>query len=695
MGRLVQMTACLLFLLMLSLCALASEERTLKLEEIGDGAVTFQADMDLDGSGKFTFWLPSGADELVLPITAGVVVDTSHADSMKWLQAGSPWSLLELPIVGLRYGDQMVTVIAPWPHYAELIVSPRVGIRFSLPKGRLDAAPVEIVAMRHTTRDPLEVARQFRQWRETAPETGAIPRPRSFRKKLSDLATAELLLGAPHFYLWGPALFCKQDIPEDKWQDFAKSLSEAPRESFGSKLTALFSDQQRGVLVELESSESPKRYLIDQLALAINEALMRQDLLGLSPDTPEQETINQNKQAFASAYAEYVNPPETWGDGISLPLLQSLHEAGIERAVLILSDLYGRSVRPDVAAYAKKLGYLFGPYDSYHSIHPPDAKPDQTWETAQFDLAGYDSGRVINADGSGHGGFLGRGFHFSPKVAWPYMKNRVGGILNQAPYSTWFIDCDATAECFDDYSPQHAATKLQDTRLRRERLSWLEADRGMVVGSEGGSVLFADVIHFGHGVHTPYIIHLDPAFRDRNNQHFLGAASPPDTPDQEFKPTTIPPSVRSPYFDPTVRIPLYRAAVGDEVIATHHWSMDSLKFKDVAQIRELMEILYMVPPMYHLNRESWPTRRERIITHYAFWSPLHREIGPAPMTKFEILSEDRLVQRTTFENEKGDVSITVNFGELPREGYPAFSATVTGPVELKERAYIANESVPN
>lgn len=51
-------------------------------------------------------------------------------------------------------------------------------------------------------------------------------------------------------------------------------------------------------------------------------------------------------------------------------------------------------------------------------------------------------------------------------------------------------------------------------KLRRDRLRWLESDHAMVVGSEGGSALFADVIHYGHGVHTPYIGHLDKRFRD-------------------------------------------------------------------------------------------------------------------------------------------------------------------------------------
>ena len=81
---------------------------------------------------------------------------------------------------------------------------------------------------------------------------------------------------------------------------------------------------------------------------------------------------------------------------------------------------------------------------------------------------------------------------------------------------------------------------------------------------------------------------------------------------------------------------------------THPWSFDSSKFSNVEGTRELMELLYMVPPLYHLNRETWPLRRDRIVRHLRFWSPIHRKLAPAPMTGFEWLTPDRLLQRTAF-----------------------------------------------
>jgi hypothetical protein len=537
--------------------------------------------------------------------------------------------------------------------------------------------------------DPLEVAFGFREWRRSAKDTGGIPRPRSLAEKAERLPLVSRLYGAPHIYLWGPALFSRHDVDRSRWIAFARKLRDAPAESFAGRMVARFTTPRRRALRELAEAEWPMDYLATDVAASIEAALTDRTLLDLPADTPPAEVTRRNKKAIGAALSDLVRDPATWGDGISLSMLEALRDAGIDRALLLLSDLYGESPRPDVAKRAGDLGFLLGPYDSYHSVHSPDADRDSTWETAQFDGVAYGDGRVLKADGTGHGGFLGRGFHFSPIAAWPYVEKRVTALSNQVPYAAWFVDCDATAECFDDFNPLHPATRIDDIAWRRRRLRWLEAEKGLVIGSEGGSALFADVIHFGHGVHTPYIGHLDPAFRDRKSPHFLGRYWPPDTPEQSFKPVPVPRSLVTPYFDPRVRVPLYQAAFGEELVVTHHWSFDSFKFEDIAPTRELLEVLYMVPPMYHLNRSSWPERRERILRHVAFWGPIHRRLAAAPLTGFQHLSEDRLLQRTTFRAAGGEVTITVNFAAEEHASFPPCSATVSGPIEVDQKVYRA------
>lgn len=653
----------------------AESGKALLLDQLSDSPKSFRADPDL--SGEFTWWLPAGADAFVLPMAAGVVVDATNAPLLRWLKDGAPWELTELPVLGVRYGERTAVVIVPWPHYAELVVGERLGVHFKFPVGRTNATPCEIVA-RWCGAEPLDVATAFRQWRETAPDTGAIPKPRSLAAKATALPAVTNLFGAPHIYLWGPALFSRHDVDKNKWPRFARALRDAETNSIAGRFVAQFSVSQRENLATLAAAEWAEEWLTLDVATALNAALAERTPLQLPAKLPWATAVRSNSLALAGALREFVHDPATWGDGFSLPMLEALRGAGIDRALLLLSDLYGTSPRPDVARKAAELGYLIGPYDSYHSVHNPQAPPDATWETAQFNQAAYAQGRVQNADGSGHGGFKGRGYHLSPAAAWPYVRQRVQGQLEQTPFSAWFIDCDATAECFDDYNPLHPATKVDDIQTRRERLRWLEAEKRLVVGSEGGSVLFADVIHFGHGPQTPYLGHLAKEFKDPNSPCFLGRHWPADTPANYFKASPVPRSLVSPYFDPRVRIPLYRAALGDEVLVSHHWSFDSLKLSDVAGERELMELLYLVPPMYHLNRATWPQRQQRLVRHFQFWSPLHRQLATALLIRFEILAPDRLLQRTTFRGPDGDVTITVNFSGTEVKGFPPQSATVAG-----------------
>ena len=644
-----------------------------------------------------TYWLPPGADELFLPISGGAALSTANPAHMALLRAGAPWAMIELPLLGARYGNDLLVIIAPTPHYCDLVVNDRVGLRFEFPAGVVPQ-DCHIVTIRHAVpadANPLETATVFRQWRASTADTGSIPKPRPLTAKINSNPATDRLLGAPHIYLWGPSLFSKHDISRSQWIAFAKMLNTAPPESFAAKLRSCFGEAQLKELHELATSDWPADHLTTAVASTINSALTSRELLALSANTPAAQVIEQNQVSVAAAFGKYITaPPADWGDGFSATLLKAVHDSGIDRAVLVLSDLRASEMKPSTAAKATALGYLIGPYDSYHSVHNPQAPPDGTWETAQFDSAAFENGRILNSDGTGHAGFRGRGYHFSPQAAWPYVQTRVNGIISQTRYSTWFVDCDATGECFDDFHPDHPAIRIDDILARRQRLAWLDGQHRLVVGSEGGSVLFADIISYGHGVQTPYIGHLDPSFRDAKSPSFLGRHWPPDRPDMYFKPIRVPDRLRSPYFDPTVRIPLYQAAIGDEVIATHHWNFDSLKFSDVRSTRELLEILYMVPPMYHLSREAWPARSKHVVAHHRYWSPLHRQLATAPLIRLEYLSNDHMLQRTTFQTTAGRATITVNFSDRQIDVYGPYSATAAGSVSAAQLTYHATEDKP-
>jgi hypothetical protein len=84
-----------------------------------------------------------------------------------------------------------------------------------------------------------------------------------------------------------------------------------------------------------------------------------------------------------------------------------------------------------------------------------------------------------------------------------------------------------------------------------------------------------------------------------------------------------------------------------------------LKTKDQAGTVELLELLYQVPPLYHLNVPEFQKRKAQLKRHYEFFSPLHRETALLPMTGFQWLTPDAMVQRTTFGDK---IEMVANFG---------------------------------
>jgi hypothetical protein len=154
----------------------------------------------------------------------------------------------------------------------------------------------------------------------------------------------------------------------------------------------------------------------------------------------------------------------------------------------------------------------------------------------------------------------------------------------------------------------------------------------------------------------------DQRFRDKSSPNYLGGYWPPDAPAIFLKPVPLPDDYRALYFDARRRLPLFQTVFHDSVITTHHWSRPSLKFPNVARVDELLELLYNVPPLYHLNPEELEKRGAAIARHYRFFSPLHRQAGLLPLDDFSWLTADGLVQRTVFGRR---IEMVANFGREP------------------------------
>ena len=579
---------------------------------------------------------------------------------------------LSMPFLGLDLADRTLTYILTHPfnnqiHFSKTSTA-ALGMKVShafTPNWERKTYGLRI-SLGATS--PVAPAKQYRQYLMENAEFV------SFAEKIERVPEAKKLLGAAHIYLWGGKLLSEYDVTD--WKKFATRLSG--NGTLAKQVWTQLNTEAQEIVRDITQSDYSANYSRRVVSRAISEQLEKPDFYdasvwtGISP-SPETEKLisrdgstlslpeiyRRNCLLFYAAFSDVLRHPDMWGDGLSVKLLERFAESGLDRLWLGVDSWQDGFRHPTAVAKAKELGYLIGPYDSYHSIHHPNEK--DTWETAQFDLSLYENGAIVNADGKKNRGFKKKGYHLSPLVAQPYVEDRVNGIVAQMPtdFNSWFIDCDAYGELFDDYSASHPATQLDDMNARLNRIAWVRDTHKMVVGSEGGSAYSASTIHFAHGMTVPVIGWGDPDMKIKTSPYYVGGYWPPEGPAIHIKQVPLKPNYLYHYYDPRFRLPLYQIVFHDSVIATHHWGSGSLKFENAIETLALLESLYNVPPLYHLNIEEFSKHEAWIKQYYAFFSPLHRQIGGQTMTDFEWLSDDKQVQRTEF----GDtVELFANFG---------------------------------
>ena len=610
----------------------------------------------------------------ILPFFEGSYVPK---DDLKWrdfLSERGPINTtagLSMPFWGLDLGDRTLTYILTNPfnnqiHFSETSSS-ALGMKVShafTPNWERKTYGLRISL---GAASPVAPAKQYRQY--LMENTEFV----SFAEKIEKTPEAEKLLGAAHVYLWGGKLLSRYDVTD--WQAFATRLSG--NGTLAKQIWTQLNAEAREAIHEISESDYASNYSQRIVSRAISEQLEKLSFYNASTWTeisvvPEVDALisrdvstqslpeiyRRNCLLFYAAFSDTLRHPDEWGDGLSVKLMERFAESGLDRLWLGVDSWHDGFRHPTAVAKARELGYLIGPYDSYHSIHHPNEK--DTWETAQFDRSLYETGAIVNADGTKNRGFKKKGYHLSPLIAQPYVENRVNDIVAQMPsdFNSWFIDCDAYGELFDDYSVLHPATQLDDMNARLARIAWIRDTHNMVVGSEGGAAYAAETIHFAHGMTVPVIGWGDPDMKTKTSPYYIGAYWPPEGPAIHIKQVPLKPEYLYHYYDPRFRLPLYQIVFHDSVITTHHWGSGSLKFENAIETLALLELLYNVPPLYHLNMAEFSKHEAWIKKHYAFFSPLHRQIGGQAMTDFEWLSDDRQVQRTEF----GDaVELFANF----------------------------------
>ncbi|MFK3974409.1 glycoside hydrolase [Pseudomonas sp. NPDC087358] len=631
------------------------EQRELLLTvEARDPGVLELLDQPPEATGKALIW----------PLAEGHYVPRGDGVWQRFLSAQGELNTtqdLSLPLWGMHHEAFSLTWLLTNPFNNRLQLKPQqdaLAISLSHEFTSLDVSAPMTLRLYLGDADPLAGARRYRQW---LIDNGTY---QTLDEKFNRTPDGRKLLGATHVYLWGNDLLGPADVRS--WKRLVDVLgSPAP---LAVRLRGHL-DREAGAILDRKPASLQhweQAVVLRGLNAAVN-ALARQGW---------QHDALPDMQRLASGYGELrkkiaqlftdalIEQPSAWGGTLSEALIRDLRAAGLSGLWLGLGEGWeGGLWHPEAVRAAVRAGYLIAPYDSYQTALSAGENPE--WTTAHLGGDAHRYCAVVLRDGTFKSGFQQSGHYTDPHCVRPLLEARIEAIRGAAGFNSWFLDAYATAMVFDSYRRGATMTQAQNAAGNIDASRWVAETQEMVAGSEDGNALTAEGILFAHGMQTPVIGWGDPQLNQNSkSSSYMGSWYPPEQPGVFFNAVPIKEPYHTVHFDPTTRLPLYQSVFHGSIITTHHWLFDSLKLSNVRTQNELTQLLYNVPPLYHLSRATLHDRLQAMQRQDAFFKPLHERLGNQAMTRFDWLTEDRQVQRTTFAD---GTRLVANFDGQMRE----------------------------
>lgn len=495
--------------------------------------------------------------------------------------------------------------------------------------------------------DMLSGAKAYRLWREKTGQRVSLAEKRAKNPQI------EKLIGASHIYLFGRELLAIEDV-EDWWGllNWYGQSGLTSSKTFQAEFSNLEKKQHY-------LNHYQKKLLVGEINQALKQKFHAD---GQAPISTQYQQAQQRKSWLSAQAGTYLTPSKQWGEGLATSMITTLHQAGLTKLWLGLDNWMPAFYQPQVVDKAKTTGYLIGVYDSYNTAI--EKGKNDSWLTAQLPDLMRKNCAIENADGTLQRGFRGNGFYLNPKCKLDYVKQRVQDIMHYGRFNSLFLDVDATAMAREDY---HLGTSETDMlKAYNSRMKEIGQIQNLILGSEDGNALTTQGVVFAHGMETVGFGWTDEDMKKNiHSPYFLGHWFPDEKPKFFFKPAQVKAPYHNLLFAPEYKVPLYQAVFHDELISSHHWHSDSLKFTDVKMVRDLRAMLFNTPAMVHLSRDETTKNSERIkqLQHYQrAFLPLHQQLWDKALVDFHWLDKQGQVQQTRFSDGS---TIKVNFSTQP------------------------------
>ncbi len=357
--------------------------------------------------------------------------------------------------------------------------------------------------------------------------------------------------------------------------------------------------------------------------------------------------------------ARLAGAPDVWGG--DLEWAQKAWAAGFETCLFNYTG-----PRESMQMLADR-GWLTSKYDNYADMFIEE-------NTAAWDnIRGPENEVLIGRDGEQAKAWL----TFDGKTQ--YLKRSTRTMLEAAqrsiprdlaahPYVGRFIDVTTADPLLEDWRVGQTQTRVTDVERRREFFTYVNS-LDLVTGGEHGRFWAVPYLAYNEGM--------------MSGSHFSWPAGHLITPDDlagisdEYR--------RLGLGGAGERVPLWDLVFHDCMVSYWYWgdSTDFLYQLDptITDRKDALNVLYGTPPMYWASSNGFnPTDaalRQRMWQSHDRTTWWHAEIWDREMTDHAALSEDRLLQRSTFA---GGYEAVINLAAEPRT-VTVGQATVTLPTD--------------
>ena len=327
--------------------------------------------------------------------------------------------------------------------------------------------------------------------------------------------------------------------------------------------------------------------------------------------------------------------------------INQLNNFGIEKAVFSLAGgWYMRENLSNLIDTINTKGYLSGRYDLLTDVWPPTHK-----ELKQYRTSGFPDEVVVDVNDSlfkGWVSYIGddtpfQGYIICSQTHADYLDNRLAKELPNNHFNTRFIDVELSLPLIECYSDNHPLTRHQDALNRINALGVVSNKYKLVSGSEEAFDWAFPVTDYSEGTMS--------VAPDGNSGY--NWANPIDDPDEHFLKYNL---------NPTLRIPLHGLVYHDVHIPVWYTGDGQSKVPAYWDDKDAFNILYasmqlFMPPDY----SYWMNNREKYITSYHLAGSVLEGVGFAKMTGHKFITDDMMVQQTSFDN---GWTCTVNFNDV-------------------------------